>query len=118
MKDNTITSYRPFCYGLQRPSRAIDASLQGLGLTTIYMLHIVWSIVVGFIVGLIASAIMHTHLGFIGTTLLGIVGSVIGGLIARLFSRPREGSKFHPAGFLMSIVGAIVVVFLARLIGG
>jgi uncharacterized membrane protein YeaQ/YmgE (transglycosylase-associated protein family) len=38
--------------------------------------HIVWSIVVGFIVGLIASAIMHTHLGFVGTTLLGIVGSV------------------------------------------
>jgi uncharacterized membrane protein YeaQ/YmgE (transglycosylase-associated protein family) len=80
-------------------------------------LHIVWSIVVGFIVGLIASAIMHTHLGFIGTTLLGIAGSVIGGLIARLFSRPEEGSKFHPAGFLMSLVGAIVVVFLARLIG-
>jgi uncharacterized membrane protein YeaQ/YmgE (transglycosylase-associated protein family) len=44
------------------------------------MLHVVWSIVVGFIVGLIASAIMHTHLGFVGTTLLGIVGSVIGGL--------------------------------------
>ena len=81
------------------------------------MLHIVWSIVVGFIVGLIASAIMHTHLGFVGTTLLGIVGSVIGGLIARLFSRPPEGSKFHPAGFLLSIIGAIVLVFLARLIG-
>jgi uncharacterized membrane protein YeaQ/YmgE (transglycosylase-associated protein family) len=80
-------------------------------------LHVVWSIIVGFIVGLIASAIMHTHLGFIGTTLLGIAGSVIGGLIARLFSRPEEGSKFHPAGFLMSLVGAIVVVFLARLIG-
>jgi uncharacterized membrane protein YeaQ/YmgE (transglycosylase-associated protein family) len=43
-----------------------------------FMLHIVWSIIVGFIVGLIASAIMHTHLGFVGTTLLGIVGSVIG----------------------------------------
>ena len=81
------------------------------------MLHIVWSIVVRFIVGLIAGAIMHTHLGFLGTTLLGIAGSVIGGLLARLFSRPEEGAKFHPAGFLMSIVGAIVVVFLARLIG-
>ena len=66
------------------------------------MLHIV----VGFIVGLIASAIMHTHMGFIGTTVLGILGSVIGGLIARLFSRPAEGSRLHPAGFLMSIIGA------------
>jgi uncharacterized membrane protein YeaQ/YmgE (transglycosylase-associated protein family) len=80
------------------------------------MLHIIWSIVVGFIVGLIASAIMHTHLGFVGTTLLGIVGSVIGGLIARLFSKPPAGAKFHPAGFLMSIIGAIVLVLIGRLI--
>jgi len=82
------------------------------------MLHLLWSIIVGFIVGLIASAIMHTHMGFIGTTILGIIGSVVGGLIARLFSRPHEGSSFHPAGFIMSIVGAIVVVFLVRLVGG
>jgi uncharacterized membrane protein YeaQ/YmgE (transglycosylase-associated protein family) len=82
------------------------------------MLHLLWSIIVGFIVGLIASAIMHTHMGFIGTTLLGIVGSVVGGLLARLFSRPEEGSRFHPAGFVMSIIGAIVVVLLVRLVGG
>ena len=80
------------------------------------MLHIIWSIVVGFIVGLIASAIMHTHFGFVGTTLLGIVGSVVGGLIARLFSTPPAGSRFHPAGFFLSIVGAIVLVLVARLI--
>jgi uncharacterized membrane protein YeaQ/YmgE (transglycosylase-associated protein family) len=80
------------------------------------MLHIVWSIVVGFIVGLIASAIMHTHLGFVGTTLLGIVGSVVGGLIARLFSKPPEGSQFHPAGFIMSLIGSIILVLIARLI--
>ncbi|MBV9390752.1 MAG: GlsB/YeaQ/YmgE family stress response membrane protein [Verrucomicrobia bacterium] len=82
------------------------------------MLHILWSIIVGFIVGLIASAIMHTHLGFIGTTVLGILGSIVGGLIARLFSRPAEGSSFHPAGFIMSIIGAIVLIFIVRLAGG
>ncbi len=80
------------------------------------MIHILWSIIVGFVVGLIAAAIMHTHLGFIGTTLLGIAGSIVGGLIARLFSRPPEGSKFHPAGFILSIIGAIVLVFLVRLV--
>src|ERR1700682_1852595 len=74
-----------------------------------FMLHILWSIIVGFVVGLIASAIMHTHMGFLGTTILGIVGSLAGGLLARLFSRPPEGSRFHPAGFIMSIIGAIVV---------
>jgi uncharacterized membrane protein YeaQ/YmgE (transglycosylase-associated protein family) len=82
------------------------------------MLHILWSIIVGFVVGLIASAIMHTHMGFLGTTILGIVGSLAGGLLARLFSRPPEGSRFHPAGFIMSIIGAIVVIFLVRLVGG
>jgi uncharacterized membrane protein YeaQ/YmgE (transglycosylase-associated protein family) len=61
---------------------------------------------------------MHTHMGFLGTTILGIVGSLAGGLLARLFSRPPEGSRFHPAGFIMSIIGAIVVVFLIRLVGG
>ena len=75
------------------------------------MLHVIWSIIVGFVEGLVASAIMHTHVGFVETTLLGIVGSVISGLIARLFSKPPAGSKFHPAGFVMSIVGAIVLVF-------
>jgi uncharacterized membrane protein YeaQ/YmgE (transglycosylase-associated protein family) len=82
------------------------------------MLHLLWSIIVGFVVGLIAGALMHTHLGFIGTTLLGLLGSVVGGLLARLFSRPAEGSNFHPAGFFLSIVGAIVVVLLVRLAGG
>lgn len=78
------------------------------------MLHILWSIIVGFIVGLIARAIVPgaQHLGFITTTVLGILGSVVGGFIGRLFSKPPEGSKFHPAGFLMSIVGAIVLVII------
>ena len=82
------------------------------------MLHLLWSIIVGFVVGLIAGALMHTHLGFLGTTLLGLLGSVVGGLLARRFSRPAEGSGFHPAGFFLSIVGAIVVVLLVRLAGG
>lgn len=78
------------------------------------MLHIIWSIIVGFIVGLIARAIMPgmQHLGFIATTLLGIAGSIIGGLIARLFSRPEPGSSFHPAGFIMSIIGALILLFI------
>jgi uncharacterized membrane protein YeaQ/YmgE (transglycosylase-associated protein family) len=65
------------------------------------MLHIIWYIIVGFIVGLIARAIMPgaQHLGFIMTTLLGIGGSIVGGLIGRLFSKPEPGSTFHPAGF-------------------
>ncbi len=82
------------------------------------MLHIIWSIIIGFIVGLIARAIVPgtQHMGFIMTTILGIVGSLIGGLIARLFSKPPEGSKFHPAGFFLSLLGAIVLLVIWGLI--
>jgi uncharacterized membrane protein YeaQ/YmgE (transglycosylase-associated protein family) len=78
------------------------------------MLHIIWSIIVGFIIGLIARAIMPgvQHMGFIETTLVGIVGSVVGGLIARIFSRPKDGALFHPAGFILSIIGALIVLFV------
>lgn len=78
------------------------------------MLHIIWSIIVGFIVGLIARAVVPgaQHMGFLATTVLGIVGSLIGGLLGRLISKPREGSTFHPAGFFMSIVGAVVLLLI------
>jgi uncharacterized membrane protein YeaQ/YmgE (transglycosylase-associated protein family) len=78
------------------------------------MLHIIWSIIVGFIVGWVACKIMPgaQHLGFIMTTLLGIGGSIVGGLIARLFSKPAPGSSFHPAGFIMSIIGALILLFV------
>ena len=78
------------------------------------MLHIIWYIIVGFIVGLIGRAIMPgaQHLGFIMTTLLGIGGSIIGGLISRVFSKPAPGSTFHPAGLILSIIGAIILLFI------
>ena len=84
------------------------------------MLHIIWYIIIGFIVGLIARAIMPgaQHLGFIMTTLLGIVGSIVGGFIGRLFSKPEPGSAFHPAGFIMSIIGAIIVLFIYLKLAG
>jgi uncharacterized membrane protein YeaQ/YmgE (transglycosylase-associated protein family) len=78
------------------------------------MLHIIWSIIVGFIVGLIARAIMPgvEHMGFWMTSFIGIGGSVVGGLIARIFSRPKDGAFFHPAGFLLSIIGALIILFV------
>ncbi|WP_325364885.1 GlsB/YeaQ/YmgE family stress response membrane protein [Dyella sp.] len=82
------------------------------------MFSIIWSIIVGFIVGLIARWIVPgaEHMGFIMTTIVGIVGSVIGGFIGMLFKKPAPGQKFHAAGFLMSIVGAIVLLYLLRFI--
>jgi uncharacterized membrane protein YeaQ/YmgE (transglycosylase-associated protein family) len=78
------------------------------------MLHIIWSIIVGFIIGLVARAIMPgaQHMGFVLTTLLGIGGSIVGGLIGRLISKPKEGQPVHPAGIIMSIIGALILLFV------
>jgi len=53
-------------------------------------------------------------MGFFATTLVGIVGSLVGGFLGGLISKPKEGSAFHPAGLLMSIVGAIVLLLVLR----
>jgi len=78
------------------------------------MLHILWSIVVGFVVGLIARAVMPgpNPMGFIATVLVGILGSVIGGFFGGLMRKPADGAKFHPAGFIMSVIGALIVLFI------
>lgn len=78
------------------------------------MLHIIWSIIVGFIVGVIARAVMPgaDHFGFWITVLIGIGGSLVGGLIGMVVSRPRQGAMFHPAGFFLSIIGALVVIWV------
>ena len=80
------------------------------------MLHILWSLITGFIVGLLARALLPgaDQMGFLATSLLGIAGSVVGGLIGRLIRPPEEGAAFHPAGFFMSIVGAIILLWAFR----
>lgn len=80
--------------------------------------HVLWSIVVGFFIGLIARAILPgaDHMGMIATTIVGILGSIVGGFVGRLISKPPEGSKFHPAGFLMSIIGAVLLLVLYRFV--
>jgi uncharacterized membrane protein YeaQ/YmgE (transglycosylase-associated protein family) len=76
--------------------------------------HILWAIVIGFIVGLIARAILPgaQHLGFIATTVLGILGSIVGGLIGSVIARPRNGSMLHPAGLFLSVIGSLLLLFL------
>ncbi len=80
------------------------------------MFHVLWSIIVGFVVGLIARAILPgaDQMGFLATTAVGIVGSLIGGAIGYFIKKPEPGAKFHPAGFVMSIVGAIILLLLLR----
>jgi uncharacterized membrane protein YeaQ/YmgE (transglycosylase-associated protein family) len=76
------------------------------------MLHLIWYIFVGFLVGCVAKALMHTHLSIMWTVVLGIVGSIIGGAVTHLFYPPGAGGKFHLGGVIVSIVGAILVLYI------
>lgn len=68
-------------------------------------------IVFGFIVGLIARAIMpgEQRMGFLRTTGLGIGGSFVGGAIASLLM--GRGFHFHPADFIGAVIGAMILLF-------
>ncbi len=78
--------------------------------------HWIWFILTGFVVGLIARAILPgaDRMGLIATTVVGILGSLLGGFVGGLISKPKEGAIFHPAGFLMSIVGAFILLIVWR----
>ena len=75
--------------------------------------------VFGLVIGLIARMLYpgRQPMGFIATMILGIVGSLLGGFLSYAFGfRPEEGA-FRGAGWIMSIVGAMVVVWLGLFIG-
>ena len=72
---------------------------------------IIVTIIVGFIVGLIARAIMpgNQSMGLIMTTILGIVGAIVGQFGANALGMAG------PVGWIGSIVGAIILLLIYRL---
>ena len=74
-------------------------------------MHYVWMPIVGFVVGLIARAILPgtQKLGLILTAVLGIAGSFIAGFLGQALGWYSAGEG---AGFIGSIVGAIVLLFI------
>ena len=76
------------------------------------ILSIIWMIIIGFIVGVLARFFYPgaVELGFWMTTLLGIGGSLVGGIIGSLLWRSPDG-RFRPAGMIMSIIGALLLLW-------
>ncbi len=84
---------------------------------------IIW-IILGFLAGYLAKLIMPgpDGGGFILTTILGIVGAIVGGYVGSLFGFPMASSFDNIGGsiptFIFSVIGAIVVLAIYRLITG
>ncbi|NOK14043.1 GlsB/YeaQ/YmgE family stress response membrane protein [Corallococcus exercitus] len=80
---------------------------------------IITFIIIGLIAGLIARAILpgKQSMGLVATTLLGMVGSLVGGLIGSLFTRNGRLFDLHASGIIMSVVGAIIVLLLVGAAG-
>ena len=79
---------------------------------------ILWTIIIGFVAGIIAKLIMpgdNEPAGFILTTILGIVGAFVATFLGQALGwyRPDEG-----AGLIGAVVGAIIVLLVYGMVAG
>ena len=81
------------------------------------MLHFLWMCIIGLVAGALAKLIMpgKDTGGIIITMLLGIAGSLLAGFLGRAMGWYQAGEG---AGLIMSVVGAIVLLAVYRLLKG
>ena len=79
------------------------------------MLSMIGHAVFGLIVGVVAKLLLpgHDPGGLLVTALIGMVGGWLGGVIGRALGWYGEG---HPAGFVMSVIGAMALLLAYRYI--
>lgn len=76
-------------------------------------MQIIWTILIGFVVGLLARMLMpgNDSQGIIVTTTLGIVGAIVGAFLGQLLGFYQIG---EPAGFFMSLAGALLILWIVK----
>ena len=79
------------------------------------MIHMVGQALCGLVIGVIAKLLLpgRDPGGLITTALIGMVGGWVGGRIGRLLGWYEEG---HPAGWGLSVVGAMLLLLIYRFI--
>jgi uncharacterized membrane protein YeaQ/YmgE (transglycosylase-associated protein family) len=78
---------------------------------------IIWTLVIGLVIGAVAKLLMpgKDPGGCIITILLGIAGAFVAGYIGRVVGWYQPG---QPAGFIASVIGAMILLLLYRMIAG
>lgn len=77
-------------------------------------------IILGLVVGWLASVVVKgTGSGILGDIILGIIGALVGGFLAgTIFGIPDAVNGFNLISLLVAFIGAIIVLFIFRLIAG
>ena len=78
-------------------------------------MHILWTLIIGLVIGAVAKLLMpgKDPGGFIITILLGIAGSFVATYLGRALGLYGENSS---AGFIMSVIGAMILLLIYRLV--
>lgn len=78
-------------------------------------MYFIWSILIGFIVGLVARAVMPgaNPMGFILTAILGVVGALVATFVGQGMGWYAEGSS---ASLIASVLGAVILLFIYGLV--
>ncbi len=77
-------------------------------------MHIIWTIIIGFLAGIVAKFVLpgKDPGGFIMTTLIGIAGALIATYLGQAIGWYQAGQS---AGFIGAVVGSIILLLLYRL---
>jgi uncharacterized membrane protein YeaQ/YmgE (transglycosylase-associated protein family) len=84
----------------------------------VVILHIIWLIVLGLVVGLVARLVVpgKQPMGWVATALLGIIGSYVGGTLGSIVFPPHQ-FDIHPPiqhSFLGALVGAVILLVIYK----
>lgn len=79
------------------------------------MMHWIWTILIGFVAGLLARAITpgKSPTGFIMTAVLGVAGSVLASFLGQALGWYSAGEV---AGFIASVIGAVILLVIYHLV--
>jgi uncharacterized membrane protein YeaQ/YmgE (transglycosylase-associated protein family) len=77
-------------------------------------MNVIWWLIIGLVAGALARLLVpgRDPMGLLGTLALGLVGSLVGGFLGWLID--GGDSAFSPAGLIGSIIGAVIALLIYR----
>ena len=108
--DSVVASFTQLqqwrCVETKQKAEPLEAGL--------FIMEILWMLIIGLVIGVVAKLLMpgRDPGGFIITIVLGIAGSFVAGFVGRALHWYSQG---QPAGFIASVIGAILLLVLYRL---